>query len=415
MRDKDLYARILQLPAPWKVVEVEMDNDGQQIVIRVEAGKRLLPCPSCGVASRRYDHRVRRWRHLDTCQYRTILEAQLPRIECSEHGVLQVEAPWSEPGSRFTALFESVAIDWLLEANITAVARRLDVSWDELDGIQQRAVRRGLARRSHEPVKTLGVDETSFQKRHEYVTVVSDIDRTRVLYVADNRKKSSLDAFWKQLPAHQLVDIEFIAMDMWPAYIRSTVEHVPDAECKIAFDKFHVAQHLGKAVDKVRRQEHLALWKGGDPILKGTKYLWLQNPHKMSEASWVSLSVLKDLALKTARAWAIKETAMGLWNYVKRGWARRAWKSWIAWAVRCRLAPVKHVAKMIRQHLEGILNAVVLDATNAGSESINAKIQKVKRMACGFRNRERFRTAIYFHCGGLDLYPDAMRSAHTKP
>ncbi len=125
--------------------------------------------------------------------------------------------------------------------------------------------------------------------------------------------------------------------------------------------------------------------------------------------------MLKDMALKTARAWSIKETAMSLWNFVKRGWARRAWKGWIAWAVRCRLEPVKRVARMIRKHLEGILNAIVLSVSNAGSESVNAKIQKVKRMACGFRNRERFRTAIYFHCGGLDLYPDAMRSAHTKP
>jgi transposase len=415
MRDKDLYARILQLSEPWKVVDVQVNDREQQVVIRVEARGRLFPCPSCGVPSRRYDHRLRRWRHLDTCQYRTIIEAPLPRVECSEHGVLQIEAPWAEPGARFTALLEALAIDWLLEASLTAVARRLSLSWDELDGIQRRAVRRGLARRSRVTATTLGVDETSFQKRHEYVTVVSDLEKSCVLYVADDRKQTSLDAFWQQLSEEQLAAIKAVAMDMWQPYIRSTEEHIPAAKDKIAFDKFHVARHLGDAVDKVRRQEHRALWKTGDETLKGSRYLWLQNPNTLSDESWVSLNVLRQMALKTARAWSIKEMAMNLWHYVRRGWARRAWKSWIAWAVRSRLEPMRQVARMIRKHLDGILNGIVLNVTNAGSESVNAKIQKVKRLACGFRNRERFRTAIYFHCGGLDLYPDAIHATHTKP
>lgn len=405
MRDKDLYARVLQITKPWQVVDVQVDDGAQEIVICVEMSSRLLSCPTCAARCHRYDHRVRRWRHLDTCQYRTIVQAALPRVECSEHGVLQVEPPWAEPGSHFTALFECLAIDWLQEASLTAVARRLSLSWDEVDSIQRRAVRRGMARRSINMATSLGVDETSFQKRHEYVTVVSDLDETRVLYVADDHKQDSLDPFWAQLSEQQLKGIKVVAMDMWMPYIRSTEKNLPDAKHKIAFDKFHVAKHLGDAVDKVRREEHRALWKIGDTTLKGSKYLWLRNPNKMRDDSWISLNRLKDMALKTARAWCIKEMAMNLWSYAKRGWARRAWKSWIAWAIRSRLDPVKKVGRMVRNHLEGILNAIVFSATNAGSESINAKIQKVKRVACGFRNRNRFRTAIYFHCGGLDMYP----------
>ena len=101
---------------------------------------------------------------------------------------------------------------------------------------------------------------------------------------------------------------------------------------------------------------------------------------------------------------------MCLWHYASRGWARRAWNAWISWAMRSRLTPMKRVARMIRSHLEGIINAIVLKATNAASESINSKIQRVKRMACGYRNRERFRNAIYFHLGGLDLCP----ATHTR-
>jgi transposase len=414
MRDNQLYERILHLSKPWHVTGVQVHDAEREIVIRVEARGKAFPCPTCNAPCPRYDHRLRRWRHLDTCQYHTIIEAPLPRVECAEHGVLQLEAPWAEPGSRFTALLEALAIDWLQEASITAVARLLDMSWDELDGVQQRAVGRGLARRKAMSVTTLGVDETSFQKRHEYVTVVSDLDDGRVLYVADNRKRECLDAFWAQLTDEQLNALKAVAMDMWKPYISSTEKHVPNAWEKIVFDKFHVAKHLGEAVDTVRRQEHRALSKQGDDTLKGSRYLWLQNPHGMKRESRVSLAALKDLALKTARAWSIKELAMSLWRYATEGWARRGWKRWIGWALRSRLEPIRKVGRMVRDHLQGIINAVILGVSNAGSESVNAKIQKVKRLACGFRNRERFRTAIYFHCGGLDLYPDALSSTHTK-
>jgi len=100
---------------------------------------------------------------------------------------------------------------------------------------------------------------------------------------------------------------------------------------------------------------------------------------------------------------------MCLWSYQARGWARRAWMDWYNWAIRSRLAPVKKVARTIKAHLEGVLTAVVTGATNARAEGFNTMIQKIKRDARGFRNKERFKAAIYFHLGGLDLYPEAVR------
>src|SRR5205085_4425672 len=130
--------------------------------------------------------RERRWRHLDTCQYRTILVAQVPRVECAEHGVKTVRAPWSEPGSPFTALFEALVIDWLRAvASTRRVAKQLGLTWDQVDGVMQRAAARGLERRKLEAPRHVGVDETSFQKRHEYVTVVAETERGVVHHVAD--------------------------------------------------------------------------------------------------------------------------------------------------------------------------------------------------------------------------------------
>lgn len=413
MQDRELYRQILGIESPWRVEDVELQTDQRQVLVRLVNSERQLPCPSCGTPCPRHDSRLRRWRHLDTCQFQTILSADVPRVSCPEHGVHQVSIPWAEPGSGFTALFEALVISWLHEASISAVAGLLGLSWNVVDGIRRRAVQRGLERRELKLPRHLGIDETSFQKRHEYVTVLIDQDEGAVVHVADGRNRELLDDFFSQFSPEELDRIESVAMDMWRAYIRSVEDHVPDAERKIVFDKFHVAQHLCNAVDQVRRAENRALVAEGDETLKRSRYLWLQNPETMSPGRREHLEDLRSSSLKTARAWAIKEFAATLWRYRSRAWARKAWRRWYSWAIRSRLQPIKRVARMIKRHLEGILNAVVSGITNARTEGINSRIQHIKRTACGFRNRQRFREAIYFHLGGLDLYPSAVRPTHT--
>lgn len=400
------YTAILALAPPWEIAEVRFHRAIGEVHIELAYPEEAEHfCPECGRPCRRRDSRRRRWRHLDTCQFRTMVSAFVPRVQCPEHGVKQIRVPWAEPGSRFTMLFESWVIEWLQETSVAGVARQVALSWDQVHGIQRRAVRRGLARRQKEVVRRLGVDETSYQRRHEYVTVVLDLEQGRVLYVADDRKKASLDGFYAGLEPWQVAGVEVVSMDMWQPYIQSTREHIPGADEKICFDKFHVAKHLGDAVNKVRGAEQKTLRKRGDDTLKGTKYLWLRNPANMSRAQRRALAELRQASLQTGRAWSLKEAAMGLWHYRHRGWATKAWKWWLGWAFRSRLEPIRQVARMVKKHLGGILNAVVTKVTNACSESVNAKIQWIKRMACGYRNRERFRTAIMFHCGGLDLHP----------
>lgn len=425
MRDTSLYAQILGLQPPWQVREVALNLEEGEVTIYVAHSSDIpLTCPKCGQETPGYDTRERKWRHLDTCQYRTILSATVPRCDCPQDGVHQVDVPWGEEGSRFTALFEAVVIDWLKETSNSAVGRMLSLSWDQVDGIQQRAVKRGLARRSALCPERIGVDETSFKKRHNYVTVVHEQEHGHVLYVSDGRDSEALDGFFKGLkkdspgpepgedePDTRLSYIRSIAMDMHQPYVKSAKAHVPDAEHKIAFDRFHVSQHLGKAVDKVRQQEHKSLSSENNGVLKGTKFLWLQNPKTMKVDSLRRLNDLKGSSLRTARAWAIKEMASTLWGYSSRGWAQRAWSHLLGWIQRCRLGPMLKAGRTIRNHLWGIINAIVLFATNADAESLNSKIQRFKRLACGYRNKERFKTAIMFHLGGLDMYPEgATRS-----
>jgi transposase len=409
MKDTQLYTQILGIDKPWRVTSVELSLADDEVQVTVEHGGKKLSCPKCGKPCPGYDHRQRRWRHLDTCQLKTVLVAEVPRVECAEHGVSTVAVPWAEPGSGFTALFEALVIDWLQEASINAVARRLRVSWNAVDRIMQRAVQRGLGRRGALSLRRLSVDETAYRKRHDYITVVSDQDTGAVVHVSDDRRTESLTEFFETLGEQQKQQIEAVCMDMWPAYISATRQAIEDADKKIVFDRFHVAQYLSRAVDLVRRQEHRALLRSGDDRLKGSKYQWLRNRASMSWHQSRQFSELRQSKLKTARAWAIKEFAATLWQYRSLGWAIKGWQRLLGWMARSRLKPMRDAWRTLKKHLWGILNAVMLKADNSQAESINSRIKMVKSRARGFRNKVRFRHAIYFHLGNLDLYPAGLR------
>jgi transposase len=407
MQDRELYRQILGIESPWFVERVELKLAEGEVHVHLDHHEVMnWPCPECGADCKLYDHQPeRQWRHLDTCQYETILHAKPPRAECGHHGVRVVKLAWAEPSSRFTALFERLAIDWLTAASQKAVGERLGVSWDEIHGIMERAVERGLKRRQAEKVPAVGVDEKAFRKGQKYFTLVNDLQRSRVLYVAEDRTQASLNGFWETLSDEQLASIQAVAMDMWDPYIASVRENLPGADSKIVFDKFHIAKHLGEAVDRVRRRENKTLRAAGDDRLTGTRYDWLRHPARMETKDRQEFAALRDSNLKTARAWALKEAAMALFTYVYERPARKHFRWWHGWAVRSRLQPMVETARMLKRRLENILTYLRHRITNAASESINSKIQWVKYTARGFRNKRNFQIAIYFHCGGLELAP----------
>ena len=411
MQDRELYRRILGIEAPWFVDRVELKLTDGEVHVYLEHHEQVnWPCPECGAPCKLHDHQPeRQWRHLDTCQYQTILHARPPRAGCGEHGARAVKLQWAEASSRFTALFEALAIEWLKEASKKAVAGQLGLSWDEIHGIMERAVKRGLERRQAEPIAKIGIDEKAFRKGHRYLTLVNDLEGSRVLYVGEDRRRSSLDGFWESLTAEQLSSIEAVAMDMWDPYVASVREHLPEADRKIVYDKFHIAQHLGKAVDRVRRKENKTLKAAGDDRLAGTRYDWLRNPAAMEPKDRREFAELRKSGLKTARAWALKETAMALFSYVYERPTRKHFRWWYNWAVRCRLEPIIEVARMLKRRFENIITYLRHRVTNAASESLNSRIQWVKYTARGFRNKQNFIHAIYFHCGGLDLAPEATK------
>ena len=225
----------------------------------------------------------------------------------------------------------------------------------------------------------------------------------RVKRLGWNTVDRALESFYDSLSPEQLEDIYAVAMDMWEPYVKVTKNRVPEAA--IVFDKFHVVSKLVEAVDKVRRQENKELRKEGDDRLVGTKYHWITNPENLRPEILATFETLRKADLKTSRAWAIKETFTRLWNYTYEGSARKFFKSWFGWARRSRLEPIRKAAQTVKDHLDNILTYLKFPITNAVAEGVNSKIQWVKYTARGFRNLGNFKTAILFHCGGLQLYP----------
>ena len=406
MHETETFEKLLNVRKPWFISDIDIDQKELVVTLTLDIDISVCKCPQCGKKAKIYDKRHRTWRHLDTMEFKTVIAADIPRVQCPVHGVVQLEVPWAEALSRYTLKFETLIIDWLQETSVSAVARNFDMSWNAVDGIMKRAVERGLNRRKIKDPKNISVDETAFQRRHEYVTVVTDQSNGEVLFIADDRKKESLEQYYKSIGSEALKGIESVSMDMWPAYINVTKAYVPDAENKICFDKFHCAQYLGNAVDKVRREENKELTKNGNDILIGSRYLWLRNPENMDKIANKAFKEIRDSSLKTATAWAVKEHAMCLWHYSSRTWANKQWMNWYNWAMETALTPVQQAATTIKNNLWGIINAMVIKKTNAHAESMNSRIQSIKTKARGFRNRDRFKMAVYFQCAKLDLYPN---------
>lgn len=412
MQDIELYRQLLGLNTPWTVSRVELQVKEQRVEVWAEhAEGARWACPECAVPLPLYDHADERvWRHLDSCQFQTYLHARPPRVQCPTHGVRQVRLPWAEPRARFTTLFERLAIDVLRETDVQGATRILRLSWDEAWEIKRRAVARGRARRRREVPARLGVDETAIARGHDYLTLVCDLTAGTVEYLADERKQASLDGYFADLTPAQRGQIQAVAMDMWEPYVQSVRAYVPQAERKIVFDVFHIIQHMNGAVDRVRRHEHRLLRAEGNETLKGSKYVWLYGEENVPDHQRERFTELTRRRarkqLKTARAWALKESLRDLWRCRSRLAAEQQWRWWYGWATRARLPEVLEVAQMVKRHLPNVLTYFRHRITNAMSEGIASKIQALKKAANGFRNRDNFKTAIYFHCGGLDLYPD---------
>ncbi len=310
MQDKELYQQILGLSSPWSVSDVELDQKESEIRVKVEhpRGAKFC-CPDCETQLGCHDHtEERRWRHLDSCQFKTILIARIPRVKCPTHGVKNANVPWAEKHSRFTIMFERFAIDVLLATQTVKGAMSiLDTKWDQTWNIIVRAVRRGKQRKQVTTMPRIGIDEKAFKKGHSYITLLYDLDNSTVEAISEGNDADAAKACFSELSEDQIEAVEAIAMDMSAAYVKATKETIPLAENKIVHDRFHVMQLATKAVDKIRRGEHKKLKSEGDDRLTHSRYVWLKSQENLTENQRDLFDEIYTKQLETGKAWAYKE------------------------------------------------------------------------------------------------------------
>ena len=404
------YGKLLGIGKPWEVRAAQLDLIRGRVEIEVGWDETsAVVCPECGKECARHDHAPEReWRHLNVMQFLTVIRARIPRCRCPEHGVKTVRVPWAEKDSRFTVHFESLAIQ-IIDAcrSLTQAADLLQLDWDGVQRIVDRAVARGLLRRSTEGVRYVGLDEKSFGRGQRYVSIATDIKGARVLEVVPGNDQAAGESLWRALPPEQRSKVEAAAMDMSAGFAAATRAQAPQAA--IVHDKFHVAKLLNDAVDQTRRAEHQQLHAEGDDTLKHTRYLWLHG--QLPEEKQASFAELLEINLKTARAWAYKEQFVEFWGQADAAHGMDFFTQWKRSVMRSRLTKVKAVAKTLHKHLTNLLTYFMHPITNAVSEGFNSRIQAIKADARGFRRFINYRSRILFHYGKLNMLPVLPESA----
>lgn len=414
MRDTELYGHLLGLVSPWTVAQVKLCVQKMRVDVWVEhdAGLRWQ-CAQCSYTGSLHDHSDERtWRHLDSCMFLTYLHGRIPRLRCPEHGVLQVRVPWAEPHSRFTLLFERLALEVLRHSHVQGAAQILRLSWDEVMLLMQRAVARGQRRQQPKTLPTqLGVDEK--YTSCGVLTLVNDLGRGCVSKVILGRKKEPLKQYLCTFPVQQREQVRAVALDMCDTFYAAVAEAIPEASDKIVYDRFHVMQHVSKAVNQVRAQESTLLARKGDDRLKGSRFVWLYSAENVPAKHQPWLEKLKADKLQTGRAWALKELLRTLWQCTDRTEAKAVFYKWYGWARRSRLEPMKDLARRLRGRLSNILTYLEHRITNACSEGLNSAISTLIRRAYGYRNPDHLSTVLYFYLGGLSL--DPTLPTHANP
>lgn len=407
MHNNQFFEQLLSIRRPWYISEVHLDEEKKRvdIYIKHEPSQKFI-CPSCNQEHSVYDHcEEQEFQHLNVCQMQTYIHIRFPRLRCERnHKVYRIDLDIAEPRAKMTYEYENFMIHLIEECSLEAVRRLTGNSWDICFGVMERSVMRGQKRKERKLPQRLSIDEKSFAKGHQYESIICNQDKGIVEFVSDHREKESLMQYYRQFSEEERNQVESISMDMWDPYIAATREMIPGAEEKIVFDRFHIMRIVNKAVDEVRKKENRQLIQNNIHVLKNTKYLWLWNEENVPEFRKEEFIQLKSMDLKVCRAWAIKENLRRLWDYQYPACSKNFFMRWYFWASHSRIPAIIKSAKTLKKYLANILTYTKHKVTNAVAESLNSKIEKVKRLACGFRNRNNYKTAIYFHCGGLDLY-----------
>ncbi len=394
------------------VTGFEFDDDA--LIIDVRPTFRRRRCVSCGKRRSGYDEHRRTWRHLDVAGFAVHLRYCIRRVQCRRCGVTTEQVPWAPPGAgAFTYAFEERVAYLAQRCDQTTVCKLMRIAWRTVGAIAQRVSTRLRPADPLAGLTHIGIDELSYRKNHQYVTVVVDHVLGRVVWASEGRNAETLGKFFDELGQARTAKLKVVTIDMAQSYISAVRERAPKAE--IIFDRFHVQRLVHDAVDEVRRAQVREL-KGTHEgsYIKRTRYSLLKNPWNLSLHESERLSALAVKNKQLYRAYLLKEAFCGILDRRQANVARDKLEQWLDWAARSRLKPMHKAARTIRRHLEGILAYVRSGLSNGRVEGLNRKARVITSRAFGFHSAKSLIGYLLLCCGGIDLEP-AFSSAETDP
>jgi transposase len=396
-----LFESALGIKAPWHVQGVDFDTAKRQLTIAVDfvAGSRF-GYPGLAGEHAVHDTQIKRLRHLNFFQHECYLEVRVPRVRLPDGSVRLVEPEWVGQLDGFTLLFEALVLMLAQQMPFAAVARIVNLSWHRVHAICSRYVELALASAKLSDVSSVAIDETSYRRGHEYLTLVADMQARRVVFVTPGRDAKTIESFAAYLGKHHGTpeQVTSVSIDMSPAFVKGVGEHLPNA--RVTFDKFHIVAHASKALDTVRRQQQKA-----DPELKGMRWTLLKDANKLNLAQLTDLEALlrQYTTKRTARAWLYREQLREILERKQIHVVSEMLQQWCTNVMRSKVEPMKDVARLIRRHFDGIVAWTQTRQTNGFIEAINGLFQAARRKARGYTRFETMRTVLFLIAGKLDF------------
>jgi transposase len=394
--------RLLRLPGA-AVIDVSFGGEGVIVTVRLRRRRRVCGC--CGQAGHLeiHDRRVKRWRHLDLGASRCFIECELRRLRCSGCGVHLEAVPWGRPGSHHTRDFEDL-VAWLAQQMAKApITRLLRVGWDTVGHIVERVVADRLDHHRLDTLVAIGVDEISYRRGQRYLTTVVDHQAGAIVWCAPGRNAQTLQQFFDVL-GDRKHSITAVSIDMSGGYQQAINASIPHAE--ICFDPFHVVRLGQRAVDQVRRDE----WNAHDRShtqtgkwIKGTRWSLLKSPEKQTIDQLAKLGEVQHANKPLYRAFLLKEELRLLYHLEDPELAPAHLDAWLNWASRSRLEPFIKLARTIRRHRDGILNAIRLGLDNGRLEGLNSRIRLISHRSFGFHSPWPLIALIYLCCANVHV------------
>ena len=400
MRVTTAFNRLLRLPGAT-VTAVSFTAEG--VVVAVRLRRRRPACSACGQLAPIHDRSTRRWRHLDLGAQRCLLEAEICRVRCPDCGVKVEALPFARARARHTRDLEDVVAFLAQQTNKSAIARLMRIDWETVGRIVERVVADHLDSERLQGLVMIGVDEVSRRRRHRYLTSVADHVSGSVVWLREGRSAATLQEFFEELGAER-VTIQAVSIDMSGGYEKAVREAIPHA--RVCFDPFHVVKLASEAVDQVRRAEWNAQGKSktkGGRWVKGTRWALLKAPERHTDKQAALLAEVQDANRRLYRAFLLKEELRALYHDVSPDRAAQHLDAWLAWASRSKLRPFVKLARTIRAHRDGVLDAVRLGLSNGRLEGLNSKVRLISHRSFGFHSAAPLIALVYLCCGGIEI------------